>query len=141
MALDPAVVQWLKSRHQAVLATVRGDGTPQTSNILFTFDGELARISVTADRAKVANMRRQPGVVLHVLGDNFWQYLAVACRAELSQISTEPGDATGRELLEVYEQVGGKPHPKPDEFFQAMVDDRRLVIRLSPTSATGSRVP
>ena len=141
MALDPSVAQWITSKHQAVLATVRADGTPQTSNILFTFDGDVARISVTADRAKVANMRREPGVVLHVLGDNFWQYVAVACRAELTPISTEPGDATGRELLEVYEQIGGKPHPKPEEFLQAMVDDRRLVVRLHPTSATGSRVP
>jgi PPOX class probable F420-dependent enzyme len=141
MALDPSVVQWLTLKHQAVLATVRADRTPQTSNILFTFEGDVARVSVTADRAKVANMRRQPGVVLHVLGDNFWQYLAVAGQAELGPVSTQPGDATGRELLEVYEQIGGKPHPKPEEFLQAMVDDRRLVVRLSPVSATGSRVP
>lgn len=141
MALDATLVQWLLPRHQAVLATVRADGTPQTSNILFTFDGEVARISITDDRAKTRNMRRQPGVVLHVLGDSFWQYLAVACRAELSPVSTEPGDATGRELLAVYEQNSGKPHPDPDEFFQAMVDDRRLVARLTPISATGSGVP
>jgi PPOX class probable F420-dependent enzyme len=141
MALDPALVQWLLPRHQAVLATTRGDGTPQTSNISFTFDGEVARISVTADRAKTVNMRRRPGVVLHVLGDSFWQYLAVACLAELTLVSAEPGDETGRELLAVYEQNAGKPHPNHNEFFQAMVDDRRLVARLTPVSAAGNSVP
>lgn len=137
-ALDPQLTQWLQQRHQAVLATARRDGTPQTSNILFAFDGDRAQISVTTSRAKTANMRRHPGVVLHVVGDTFWQYAAVTCTATLGPVSTEPGDQAGRELLALYEALAHSPHPDADEFYQAMVSENRLVATLTPLSAVTS---
>jgi PPOX class probable F420-dependent enzyme len=137
-ALDPTLVAWLRPRHQAVLATTRRDGSPQTSNVVFGFDGSQARISVTASRAKTANMRRNPGVVLHVLGDSFWQYAAISSTARLTAVSVEAGDETGRELLALYEAVSGGPHPDPAEFFQAMVTESRLAAVLTPVSAVSS---
>ncbi|BEP12700.1 PPOX class F420-dependent oxidoreductase [Acidothermaceae bacterium B102] len=124
-----------------MLATTRRDGTPQTSNILFAFDGSHARISVTESRAKTVNMRRHPGVVLHVLGDSFWQFAAVACTAELTPVSEHPADAVGQQLLTLYEQISGAPHPDPAEYYQAMVTDRRLIAVLTPVSAVGSGLP
>ena len=50
--------------------------------------------------------------------------------AELTPVSQKPGDAVGRELLDVYERIRGSAHPDPAEFFDAMVNDGRLVIRL-----------
>jgi PPOX class probable F420-dependent enzyme len=137
-ALDPQLTQWLRQRRQAVLATARRDGTPQTSNVLFAFDGERARISVTTSRAKTANMRRHPGVVLHVLGDTFWQYAAVTCTASLGPVSSEPGDQAGQDLLALYEQIAQSAHPNPGEFYQVMVSERRLVAALAPVSAVTS---
>lgn len=131
---------WLGQHHHAVLVTLRADRSPQTSNLAYAFLGGVAKVSVTDDRAKTRNLRRDPRGVLHVLGDSFWQYLSVRVTAELSEVSTEPGDAVGRELLAVYEAVAGGPHPDPAEFFQAMVDDRRLVLRLTPLSAVGQGV-
>jgi PPOX class probable F420-dependent enzyme len=133
--MDPALVTWLAPRHQAVLATTRRDGTPQTSNVVFSFDGDQAWVSVTAGRAKTANMRRNPGVVLHVLGDSFWQYAAISCTAELGRVSVQPGDEAGRDLLALYQRASGSAHPDPDEFFQAMVSEHRLAAVLTPVSA------
>ena len=138
--LDAALVNWLRPRREAVLATTRRDGTPQTSNVMFAFDGSHARVSVTTSRAKTANMLRNPGVVLHVLGDSFWQYAAISCTAQLGPVSTQAGDAAGRELLAVYESVSGSSHSNPDEFFQAMVADGRLVAVLTPVSAVSTGV-
>jgi PPOX class probable F420-dependent enzyme len=134
-ALDPQLSQWLQTRHQAVLATARRDGTPQTSNVGFGFDGVTAQISVTATRAKVANMRRHPSVVLHVLGDTFWQYAAIACTSVLGPVSAAPGDQAGRDLLALYERVAHTPHPDAEEFYEAMVAEQRLVAFLTPVSA------
>jgi PPOX class probable F420-dependent enzyme len=131
---------WLAARHQAVLVTLRADGSPQTSNLAFAMRDGLAKVSVTDTRAKTRNLRRDPRAVLHVLGDSFWQYASVRVTAELSPVSTEPGDAVGRELLEVYEAITGGPHPDPDEFFRAMVDDQRLVLTLTPVSAVSQGV-
>ena len=123
---------FLRSHHQAVLVTIRRDGSPQTSNLSYLFDGETMRVSVTDARAKVANIRRDPRVVVHVLGDNFWTYASVQGEASLSEVTTEPGDAPGRALLEIYNGIAG-PHPDDDEFLRDMVAQGRLVLTVHPT--------
>jgi PPOX class probable F420-dependent enzyme len=141
--LPPALRAWVAERHQAVLVTLRRDGSPQSSNIAYGYDEESGtfEVSVTDTRAKTRNLRRDPRGVLHVLGDSFWGYASISMQATMSEVSTEPGDATGQALLRLYERVGGAPHPDPQEFFEAMVTDRRLVLRLAPLSYSGSDLP
>jgi PPOX class probable F420-dependent enzyme len=136
--LDEAVRDWLSGRTRAVLVTTRADGSPQSSNVLTAFDGTTFRVSVTADRAKTRNLARDPRAVVHVIGDDFWAYASVSCHATLGAVTTRPGDDAGRALLRTYEAITGEPHPDPDEFFAAMVDERRLVLTLTPTGAVGS---
>ncbi len=116
--------------------TLRHDGSPQSSNVAFHFDGATARISVTAGRAKTRNVQRDPRVMLHVLGESFWQYVAVQGTASVGAVTETAADAAGRELLEIYEAISG-PHDNPAEFFAAMVDEQRAVITVRPTRATG----
>jgi len=128
---------FLADHHQGVLITLRGDGSPQSSNIAYHYADGVARISVTADRAKTKNLARDPRAVLHVVGESFYQYVSASGTVELAPVSTAPGDATGQELLELHDAVAPEPHPDPDEFFQAMVDDHRLVVRFTPDRFTG----
>jgi PPOX class probable F420-dependent enzyme len=140
MPLQDNIAEWMTQRHHAVLITIRRDGSPQSSNISYDFADGVARVSVTADRAKVKNLQRDPRGILHVLGENFWQYASVQVGAELSEVSTAPGDATGVALLDLLERINGKPHPDPQEFFEAMVTDRRQLLTLRPISATSSGI-
>ena len=136
--MDAAAAQsFLAGRHQGVLITLRADGRPQSSNIAFNLADGVVRISVTDGRAKTKNLRRDPRAVLHVTGESFYQYVSATGTAELSPVSTEPGDATGEELLELHDAVSADPHPDPDDFFRAMVEDQRLVIRFRPDGYTG----
>jgi PPOX class probable F420-dependent enzyme len=129
--------EFLAAHSRGILVTLRKDGRPQSSNIVYAWSDGVARISVTADRAKAVNLRRDPRGLLHVVGDSFWQYVSASGTAELSDLTTEPGDAVGQELLELYNSVSPDPHPDPDEYFEAMVNDRRLVVRFRPDSFTG----
>ena len=135
---DP-VRQWVVDHHDAVLVTLRRDGSPQSSNVVFTFDGHVARVSVTADRAKTRNVQRDPRVMLHVLGDTFWQYAAIQALGRTSAVTVEPGDEVGRELLEMYEAIAG-PHPDPDEFLDVMTAEHRVVLTLIPQRVTTAGV-
>jgi PPOX class probable F420-dependent enzyme len=132
-----AALPFVAERHQGVLVTLKRDGRPQLSNIAYALgpDG-VVRISVTADRAKVANVRRDERASLYVGQDDFWGYAVLEGRAELAPVTTEPGDATGRELADLYRAVQGD-HPDWDDFFAAMVRDRRQVVRLHPEHAYG----
>src|SRR5690606_17025727 len=117
--------------------TIRRDGRPQTSNVSYGLRDGVVRISVTDDRAKTRNLERDPRAVLHVTTNDFWSYVSLDGVAELSPVAAEVGDDVCRELLDVYEEVAGKPHPDRDEFYEAMVRDRRRVIRFRPESAVG----
>ncbi|MGI9598327.1 MAG: PPOX class F420-dependent oxidoreductase [Acidimicrobiales bacterium] len=128
---------WAAERSNAVLITIRKDGRPQSSDISYSVAGDLFEISVTADRAKTANMRRDPRVVLHITDPGAWSYLSFDGTVELTDPAADPGDATADALVAYYEQVAGKPHPDWDEYRAAMVSEQRLIVRFRPTSVVG----
>jgi PPOX class probable F420-dependent enzyme len=129
------------ARNQGVLATIRANGRPQLSNIMYVpHDGDSFLISVTDNRAKTANLRRDPRASLYVLGDNFYQYVVLEAAAELSAVATDPHDATVDLLVEYYKKGSGE-HPDWDEFRAAMVDDRRIALILRPERAYGMVAP
>lgn len=133
-----AAHRFLAAHRNGVLVTIRSDGRPQPSSIVYHWDGRTVRISVTATRAKTANLKRDPRAALHVASADFWQYVVADGTAELSPVSEQPGDAVGRDLLDLYDAIAPTPHPDRDEFFEAMVSERRLVITLTPTSFYGA---
>lgn len=114
-----------------VLATIRRDGRPQQSTVIYSFDRaeRLIRVSVTDGRAKTANLRRDPRASFHVSAGDGWSYTAADVRAELTAVAADPQDAVVEELVGIYRAVQGE-HPDWAEFRQAMVDQRRLVLRL-----------
>ena len=121
--------------------TIKADGRPQASNVMFAVgpDG-IIRVSVTATRAKTANMRRDPRVSLHVTAPDFWSYAVIEADADLTQPAGSPDDATVDELVELYRALQGE-HPDWAEYRQAMVADERIVARLFPTRAYGALPP
>jgi PPOX class probable F420-dependent enzyme len=136
MELDTAMA-FVAERKHGVLVTLKSDGRPQLSNILYQVgDDGVIRISVTDGRAKTANLRRDQRASLHVARDDFYAYVVVEARAELSPTASAPDDATVEELVETYRSAVGE-HPDWDDFRRAMVEDRRLVVRLHPERAYG----
>jgi PPOX class probable F420-dependent enzyme len=126
-----------RDRAQGVLATIRANGRPQLSNIMFVpGEGDSLIISVTDDRAKTANVRRDPRVSLYVAGETFWQYVVIEANAELSPVAGDPHDATVDALVAYY-RAGSGEHPDWDEYRATMVTDRRLVLTLRPERAYG----
>jgi PPOX class probable F420-dependent enzyme len=123
---------------QGVLATVKQDGHPQLSNIYYLWDPDerVARITTTADRVKARVLRRHPGAALYVSGSHFYAWAVAEGDAEVSDVTTEPGDAVARELLPLYEAFMGRP-PDEDALFRQLIEQRRLVIRLRVTRVYG----
>jgi PPOX class probable F420-dependent enzyme len=136
MDLDTALA-FVRDHRNGVLLTLKRDGRPQSSNIVYTVadDGRI-RVSITADRAKTKNLERDPRVSLHVNADDFWSYVVVEADAELSPVTAAPDDATVDELVQTYRALQGE-HPDWDDYRRAMVADRRLVLTIRPTHAYG----
>jgi PPOX class probable F420-dependent enzyme len=121
-------LEFVRQNHRAVLVTQRKDGRVQTSPIVCGVDDEgHVVVSVTEDRAKTKNVRRDPRVALCVLNDGFFgSWLQIDGTAEIVPM---PDALPG--LKDLYRQVAGE-HPDWDEYEQAMVDDRRVLPRTTP---------
>ena len=137
-AVDPRMLAFVATQHAGVLATLKRDGRPQLSNLFYAWDDEqqLARISVTADRAKTRNLRADPRATLHVTSPDFWTWVAVEGTAELTPVATDPHDATVEELVAYYRALSGE-HDDWDAYRAAMVADHRLVVRFRPEHTYG----
>ncbi|MBH0122943.1 PPOX class F420-dependent oxidoreductase [Rhodococcus sp. HM1] len=136
-----ALLEFLRPRHRAVLATVRSDGTPQMSPVTcgVDADGHIV-VSTYPARAKARNARRNPHVTLCVLSDD-WNdaYVQVNGRAEVLDM---PKALDG--LVEYYRCIAGE-HPDWDEYREAMVRQNKTLIRVHIESwgpiATGGFPP
>jgi hypothetical protein len=71
-----------------------------------------------------------------VNGESFFSYAVVEGDVELSAVAARPDDDTVDELVELYRAMSGE-HPDWADYRAAMVADRRLVVRLTPTRAYG----
>jgi PPOX class probable F420-dependent enzyme len=138
MAIDLAdALAFVRENDRGVLVTLRRDGLPQLSNIMYVPDENgLIGISVTESRAKTKNLRRDPRALLHVTRADFFAYVVLEGTVTLSSVATEPGDSVVDALVEMYRTARGE-HPDWDEFRQAMVDEGRVVAQLQAERAYG----
>ncbi|MEU8260502.1 PPOX class F420-dependent oxidoreductase [Micromonospora sp. NPDC048999] len=122
-----ALLEFLRPRHRVVLMTTRADGRPQSSPVAGGVDveGRLV-ISTYPERAKVANIRRDPRVSACVLSDD-WNgpWVQVDGTAEVLDLpdALEP-------LVEYFRSISGE-HPDWDEYRQAMVNQGKSLIRIT----------
>jgi PPOX class probable F420-dependent enzyme len=124
---------YLEGKRQGILTTIKRDGRPQLSNVLFVLDPDDGRIkvSVTQTRAKTRNLRRDPRASLHVPGKDFWEYLVIEGQARLIE-----GEGVLAAMRDYYRKARGE-HPDWEEYDAAMVRDQRLLLSISLDRAYG----
>ncbi|MER6133751.1 PPOX class F420-dependent oxidoreductase [Streptomyces sp. NPDC001815] len=127
---DEALSDLLGKQQFGTLATVKRNGRPHLTTMLYSWDGEarVLRFSTTADRIKVKHLRHDPHAALHVQGGDVWSFAVAEGEAEVSEITKAPGDAVGRELLGMIPEAA-KPEDE-DAFLEQLVTERRVVVRL-----------
>jgi PPOX class probable F420-dependent enzyme len=130
-------LDFIRDKPNGILIALKSDGRPQSSNIAYSVgDDGVIRVSVTDGRAKTSNLRRDPRASLHVNRDDFWAYAVIEADVTLLPVAQSPDDATVDALVAYYRSVVGE-HDNWDEYRQAMVDDKRLLLELQPTHAYG----
>jgi PPOX class probable F420-dependent enzyme len=123
-----------------VLVTIKRDGRPQLSNVTYVYDGTRIGVSLTDDRAKTKNLRRDPRASLYVGGPGGGSYVVLEGKAELTPVATDPHDATVEQLVNYYRTASGE-HPDWDEYRAVMVRDKRLMFSMTVDHAYGMPTP
>lgn len=122
------LLDFVRPRHRMVLTTFRADGSLQTSPVTGGVDDQ-GRIVIASypQRAKAANIRRTPRVSVTVLSDEFdGPYVQVDGDGVVIGLpdAVEP-------LVDYFRAVAGE-HPDWEEYRQAMVDQGKCLIRVTP---------
>ncbi|MEU5786845.1 PPOX class F420-dependent oxidoreductase [Micromonospora purpureochromogenes] len=122
-----ALIEFIRPRHRVLLMTTRSDGRPQSSPVSCGVDAEgRLVISTYPERAKAANIRRDPRVSACVLSDD-WDgpWVQVDGTGEVLDLpdALEP-------LVEYFRSISGE-HPDWDEYRQAMVRQGKSLIRVT----------
>jgi hypothetical protein len=114
-----------------VLATIKRDGRPQLSNVMYYFDPRQVaiQVSITEPRAKTRNLRRDPRASILVSSDDGWSYAVAEGNAILTPPAATPHDDTVEALIALYRNIVGE-HPDWDDYRQAMITDRRVVLTM-----------
>ncbi len=127
--------QFLRTNHRGVLVTRRRDGSPQLSPVSATVDDEGRVVISTRETAmKTHNLRRDRRTSLCGFTDDFYgQWAQVDGTAEIV------GMPEAMELLvAAYRQAAGE-HPDWGDFRAAMVEQRRVAVRITIERAGPSR--
>lgn len=118
---------FIRPRHHGVLLTRRSDEWPQSSLVSMGLDDE-ARIVVSSypERAKVANLRRDPRASMIVQSDEWnGEWVQVDGSAEVLDL---PDALDG--LCDYFRVISGE-HPDWDEYRAAMTAQGKCLIRLT----------
>jgi uncharacterized protein len=128
---DDKLLALISGNSLGVLATIKRDGRPQLSNVSYWFDARAValQVSVTEPRAKTRNLRRDARASILVSSDDGWSYAVAEGDAELTAPAADPRDETVEALIALYRNIAGE-HPDWDEYRDAMVTDRRVVLTL-----------
>lgn len=119
----------LDGRNFATVATLNGDGSPQTSVVWVERDGDTVLFSTTAARRKARNIARDPRVSLTVFDTvNPYRSVDIAGVAELVE---DREKTLPRRLSHKY--LGEDPPPEPAELL-------RLIVSVVPHKVTGFSV-
>ncbi len=131
LVLNDTVRKLLDAPHPAVLATLNPDGSPQSSVVWVTRDGDEILISTVRGRRKERNIVRDSRIGLTVfdLADTDL-YAEIRGTATVTE---DTGRAVAVRIAEEYQGPGAGA-----EYANAPAEDVRVVIRLTPTKVLGS---
>ena len=122
------LLDFIKIRHHAIVMTTRADGRPQASPVTCGVDEEGRIVIATyPERAKIVNARRDPRVSVLFLSDDFGgEWVQVDGAAEVLDVP-EAVEA----LVDYYRSIAGE-HPNWDEYREAMVEQGKSLLRVTP---------
>ena len=138
--LPERVKKFVSENHRAVLTTFRRNGAAQMSIVTTGAYSDGAAFTTTEDRARLANLKRDPRCSLLVSHESWWGYVVLEGRARVMSPDNTDAEELRQALRDVYRAASGEEHPDWDEYDRAMVDDRRAAVVVVPEHVYGTAV-
>ena len=135
--LSEEVRAFVSENRQAVLSTFRGNGAAQMSIVLCGPYDDGVAFTTPADRAKLANLKRDPRCTMLVSAPDRSRYVVLEGAADILASDRTEAEELRLALRQTYRACSGHDHTDWDEYDQAMKDQRRAVIIVKPRHVYG----
>jgi PPOX class probable F420-dependent enzyme len=125
--LTPDQIELLRSKVFGAVATLKADGTPQTSIVWLDTDGEHVIFNTRVDRAKFKHLKRDPRVSIAVFDPEVvYDYFEVEGTATLVE------EGANDQIHELARKYTG------NDFHTA---EQRVIVKVTPTRVFEYRSP
>jgi len=121
--LTQSQLDFLDEPYFGIVTTLRADGSPQSTMVWVERDGDTVSFNTAYGRAKPSNLERDPRVSVLVSSPDFYHWIAVDGRAELTTDGAE----------EQIDRLSRKYDGKPWEYVDGQ---RRVKVRVVPEHVT-----
>ena len=129
---------FLRKNHKGVVSTNRPDGSTHSSIVVCgIYQDKPTFVSVYPKSQKIMNLRRNPNCTLvSVTGD--WRNYAVieGTVSMMDYNDTEPVLMRSK-LREAYMACSDTPHPDWEEYDEAMIRQKAVIVSLKPVRVYG----
>ena len=129
---------FLRKNHKGVVSTNRPDGSTHSSIVVCgIYQNKPTFVSVYPKSQKIVNLRRNPNCTLvSVTGD--WRNYAVieGTVSMMDYNDTEPVLMRSK-LREAYMACSDTPHPDWEEYDEAMIRQKAVIVSLKPVRVYG----
>lgn len=125
------LLEFVRPRHQMILVTSRADGSPQLSPVAGGVDDDGRIVIATyPERAKTRNARTRPQVSVMVLSEE-WNGAWVQVDGDAEVLDATAGEEALDAFVTYFRNISGE-HSDWDEYRQAMVDQGKSLLRITP---------
>jgi len=121
--LTQSQLEFLDEPYFGIVTTLRADGSPQSTMVWVERDVDTVSFNTAYGRAKPSNLERDPRVAVLVSSPDFYHWIAVDGRAELTTDGAE----------EQIDRLSRKYDGKPWEYVDGQ---RRVKVRVVPEHVT-----
>jgi PPOX class probable F420-dependent enzyme len=129
--VDDKVKSFLEQNGQAVMTTLRRDGTPHMARVLVALVNGKLWSSGTQDRVRTKHLRRDPRCGLFVMGSNRYEWMGLD-----TEVTILDGPDAAEKNLELYRVAAGDPDDV-EEYLAAMVKEKRLIYEFEVKRSYG----
>ena len=136
--LPDKVKEFATETHRGVLTTFRRNGAAQMSIISCGPFRDGVAFTVTEERSKLWNVRRDARCSLLISRESWWGFVVLEGQAQVLSADNTDADELRLALRDVFRTASGEEHSNWEEYDQAMRDDRRSTVIVVPEHVYGT---
>lgn len=129
---------FLERQHLGVVTTHQPDGAAQTSIVFCgVYQGNAAFVAVYGKSKKVRNLRRDPRCTVMTVTRDWLNWVTVEGEVQLFDYTNTDAETVRQMFREVYRACGDKDHPDWEEYDQAMINQKAVIVLVRPQRVYG----